>query len=94
MKKNHEKVEVFIRNALSACGEDAVFGTTKMHLHAALKSLSEVSRKRDRNVATQKATEKATAAYKEWWDMIKKNAALNFNITDDNLDNTNPNGTL
>ena len=80
MKHNHEQVEAFIKQALQACDYDSAFSETKYYLNAALQALSKVSKKRGRYAATQKAIEAGKKKQQEWWDMLKKNAAENFDL--------------
>lgn len=80
MKKNHQQVEAFIRQALQACSYDSALSDVRYYLNTALQSLSKTSKKRERHAATQKAIEAGKKKYQEWWEMLKKNAANNFDI--------------
>lgn len=80
MKKDHSKIEQLIRQAIMTCGEDSAFSDTKSYLVAALRTTAKVIEKRNRNVTNQNNEIKARETQKKWWDMIKTNAAKNFNL--------------
>ncbi len=80
MKNNHQQVEALLRQAISACSYDNSLSETKSYLGAALRSVQEVGKKRSRSIATQKAIEEGQKKYKEWWEMLKKNAAENIDL--------------
>jgi hypothetical protein len=83
MKKNHEQVELLIRNAIAACGYDAAFSETKRYLSAALQSTQKVSKKRSRSVANEKHNQEVKTYQEKWWEMIKRNNA-NYKVEDVN----------
>jgi hypothetical protein len=80
MKKNHQQVEIFIRQAIAACSYDNALTDTKSYLTRALQSIAEVGKKRTRRLASEKAFEEGKKKADAWWDMIKKNAANNINL--------------
>ena len=86
MKKNHEQVESLIRNAIAACGHDAVFSDTKRFLTSALQSSQKVSQKRNRASANDARNKADKTKYDQWWDMLKKNAAKNYDAENVNYE--------
>ena len=80
MKSNHKEIGSLILQALQACSYDSAFSEVRTYLNASLQALSKVSKKRGRYAATQKAIEESKKKQTEWWNMLKKNAAENFNL--------------
>jgi hypothetical protein len=80
MKNNHLKVEVYIKQAITACSYHSSLEETRNYLQNALISLSKTTEKRAKN----KKNENIKTQQETWWEMLKKNAANNaannFNI--------------
>ena len=84
MKKNHKQVEFLVQQALHACSYDSVLADVRIYLNNALQVLYKVDKRRQTNLATQKAFEEGKNKHNEWWEMLKKNATKNFD--DGNLE--------
>ena len=80
MKTNHSQVEMYIRQAIATCSYDSSLSETKAHLQNALIKLESTIQKRERNNKNQKENAAAKTAQQKWWDMLKENAAKNFEI--------------
>jgi hypothetical protein len=85
MKKNHESIIKFIQQALNNVSYDNALVETKKYLLLALQSVQKTAKKRINNETTRQFYEKqAKDKAKIWWEMIKKNAAENFNLDQEN----------
>ena len=83
MKNNHLKVENLIRQAIVACSYDSALSETKSFLTHALNKVQATSNKRTRRANTQKENEAAAKTkQEEWWEMLKKNAAKNVDLSE------------
>lgn len=80
MKTNHLQVEMYIRQAIATCSYDSALSETKAYLQNALIKLESAVQKRERNDKNQKENIAAKTAQQKWWEMLKENAAKNFEI--------------